>query len=125
MKPSEIGLVSSAVIFAFSAGLQEEILFRFVLMGIFSQVLTVISGNAGQPLSGRQVWLANAMQAYCFGLAHLLLDFHLTTGIVGLGELAIRPFIQRQTLTGLFLGWLYLRHGLETSMVSHIIFDLL
>jgi membrane protease YdiL (CAAX protease family) len=124
VRPSGIWIVCSVVIFAFSAGVQEEILFRFVLVGVFSRALMTISANAEQP-SRRQFWLANIMQAYCFGLAHLLPDFHLTSGIVGLGELTIRPFVQPQTFSGLFLGWLYLRHGLETSMVSHIFFDLL
>ena len=125
VKRSETWLVSSIVISAVSAGVQEEILFRFVLMGVFSRALMTIGGRVDQPPSRKQLWLANTMQAYCFGVAHLLPDIHLTTGIVGLGEVAIRSLVQPQTFTGVFLGWLYLRSGLETSMVSHIFFDLL
>jgi membrane protease YdiL (CAAX protease family) len=108
---------------ALSAGVQEEILFRFVLMGVFSRALMTISSNADKPPSKGQLWLVNIVQAYFFGLAHLIADFHLSNGIVGLGELAIRPLVQHETLLGVFFGWLYLRHGLETSMVSHIFFD--
>jgi len=125
VKPSELWLLCGAVTSAFSAGVQEEILFRFVLIGVFSRTLMFISGTMDQRPNRRQLWLANIIQAYFFGLAHLLLDFHLTSGIVGPGELSIRPLVQPQTFGGIFLGWLYLRHGLETSMVSHIFFDLL
>lgn len=123
VKPSESWLVASVVTSALSAGVQEEILFRFVLMAFFSRALTTFSGNVDQPPSRGQLRLVNIVQAYFFGLAHLISDFHLSSGIDGLGELAIRPLVQPQTLSGLFFGWLYLRHGLETSMVSHIFFD--
>ena len=123
MKPSRSWLAAYVVTLAVSAGVQEEILFRFVLMAVFSRALVTNRGNVDQTLSRSQLWLVNVVQAYFFGLAHLIVNFHLTSGLVGLGELAIRPLVQPQTLSGVFLGWLYLRHGLETSMVSHIIFD--
>ena len=125
VKPSRSWLAAYIVTLAVSAGVQEEILFRFVLMGIFSRALMTITGNVDQPPSRGQLWLVNIVQAYFFGLAHLIPDFHLFSGIVGLGELAIRPLVQHETLLGVFFGWLYLRHGLESSMVSHTFFDLL
>jgi len=94
-------------------------------MGVFSWALTKISGNIDQRPTRGQLWLANIVQAYFFGLAHLIPYFPVARGILGLGELAIRTFVQPQILDGLFLGWLYLRDGLETSMVSHVFFDLL
>ena len=125
VKPSEIWLATYVLTSALSAGVQEEILFRFVLMALFTRALITISGNVDQPPGSGQLWLVNIIQAYFFGLAHLIPDFHRRSGIVGLLKLAIRPLVQPQTLTGVFFGWLYLRHGLETSMVSHIFFDLL
>jgi membrane protease YdiL (CAAX protease family) len=123
VKPSRSWLAAYIVTLALSAGVQEEILFRFVLMGVFSRALMTISGNADKPPSRGQLWFVNIVQAYFFGLWHLIADFHLSSGIVGLGELAIRPLAQHETLLGVFFGWLYLRHGLETSMVSHTFFD--
>jgi membrane protease YdiL (CAAX protease family) len=76
-----------------------------------------------QPPGRGQLWLVNIIQAYFFGLAHLIPDLHRRSGIVGLLKLAIRPLVQHETLLGVFFGWLYLRHGLETSMVSHTFFD--
>jgi membrane protease YdiL (CAAX protease family) len=125
VKPSEIWLVSSVVISAVSAGVQEEILFRFVLMGVSLRVLMALSGNVDQPASRSQLWLANLVQAYFFGLWHLLYGFHTAQGFSGAVRVAIRSFVKPQTFDGIFLGWLYLRSGLETSMVSHIFVDLL
>ncbi len=124
VRPSAIWLVSDLVTSALSAGVQEEILFRFVLMGVFSWALSAVSGDSDQPTS-RQLWIANIAQAYFFGLAHLRFDFHLAKGVVGLGKVLIHPLILPQTVSGIFFGWLYLRKGLETSMVSHMFFDLL
>ncbi|MFZ2059987.1 MAG: CPBP family glutamic-type intramembrane protease [Candidatus Binatus sp.] len=124
VKPSELWLLCGVVIAA-SAGVQEEILFRFVLIGLFSRTLMTIKGNAEQRPSRGLLWLATIMQAYCFGMAHVRPDFYLARGIAGVGEFAIHALIQPQTWTGIFLGWLYLSRGLETAMVTHIFLDLL
>jgi membrane protease YdiL (CAAX protease family) len=125
MKPSAIWLVSEIVTRAFSAAVREEILFRFVLMGFFSWALNGVSGDSDQLPTRGQLWLANIIQAYFFGLAHLKSDFHLAAGIGGLGKVLVRALFQPQTWDGVFFGWLYLRKGLETSMVAHTFFDLL
>lgn len=125
VRPSAIWLVSDLVTGAVSAGVQEEILFRFVLMGVFSWALSGVNGDSDRLPTRRQLWLANIAQAYFFGLAHLRSDFHLARGTVGLGKVLIRPLILPQTVSGIFFGWLYLRKGLETSIVSHTFFDLL
>ncbi len=125
VRPSTIWLVADLVTGALSAGVQEEILFRFVLMGVFSWALSGVGGDSDSLPTGRQLWLVNIIQAYFFGLWHLLPGYHLARGIVGLGKVVIRPFVQPQTFGGIFFGWLYLRKGLETSMVSHTFFDLL
>ena len=125
VKPSWIWLASGVVTSAVSAGVQEEILFRFVLVGLVSWALMTFRGNADQRPRRGQLWLANIVQAYFFSLAHFVSDFHLTRGIIGLGKVAICPVVRPQAVVGVFLGWLYLRHGLETAMVSHIFFDLL
>lgn len=124
-KQSAIWLVFGVVITAVSAGVQEEILFRLVLMGVVSWALITITGNEDQGLGRGQLWLANLVQGYFFGFAHFVSDLHMPKGIFGMGQIVVRPFLQPQTLTGVFLGWLYLRDGLETSIVSHIFFDLL
>lgn len=125
VKPSELWFLCGAVISAFSAGVQEEILFRFVLIGVFSWTLMIVKGNAEERPSRGQLWLATFMQAYCFGIAHVKPDFYLTGGIAGVGTFAIHPLIQPQTWAGIFFGWLYLSRGLETSMVAHIFLYLL
>jgi hypothetical protein len=125
VKPSGLWLLCGVATSAFSAGVQEEILFRFVLIGVFSWALMIIKGNAEQRPSRGLLWLATIMQAYCFGVAHLRPDFHQAGGIAGIGKFAIHTLIQPQTWTGIFFGWLYLSRGLETSMIAHIFLDLL
>jgi hypothetical protein len=119
VKPSAILLVSEIVTSACLAAVGEEILFRFVLMAVFTRLLSGFRGNSDLPPSRSQLRLANIIQACLFGLAHWKSDFHLDKGLIGLGKLLIH------ILDGVFLGWLYLRKGLETSMVSHMFFDLL
>jgi membrane protease YdiL (CAAX protease family) len=118
VKPSAIWLVSQIVTSAFSAAVREEILFRFVLMAVFSRALSGIGANSDLLPTRGHLWLANILQAYFFGLAHLKSDFPLAGGLV-LGKLLLH------ILDGVFFGWLYLRKGLETSIVSHMFFDLL
>jgi hypothetical protein len=119
VKPSAIWLVSEIVTSAFSAAVREEILFRFVLIAVFSRALSVVSGNSDLLPTRGQLWRANIIQACLFGLAHVNYDFRRVRGIVGLGKVIIH------ILCGVFFGWLYLRKGLETSIVSHLFFDLL
>jgi membrane protease YdiL (CAAX protease family) len=124
-KPSEIWLISSVVISAVSAGVREEILFRFVLMGVFSWALMIIRGGVDRRPSRGLIWLATILQAYCFGLLHLVPDFYLAKGIVGVSKVAIRTLVFPQTWIGIFYGRLYLSRGLETSTVAHIFWDLI
>ena len=124
-KPSVLWLLCGVVTVAFSAGVQEEILFRFVLIGVFSWTLMTIKGNVEKRPSRGQLWLATFMQAYCFGMAHVRPDLYLTGGIAGVGKFAIHALVQPQTWTGIFMGWLYLSRGLETAIVAHICMDLL
>jgi membrane protease YdiL (CAAX protease family) len=88
-------------------------------MGVFSRALSGISANSDLLPTRGHLWLANILQAYFFGLAHLKSDLHQARGIVRLGKVVVLIF------DGVFFGWLYLRKGLETSMVSHMFFDLL
>jgi membrane protease YdiL (CAAX protease family) len=125
VKPSAIWLASGVVAFAVLAGVQEEILFRFVLVGVLSWALMTISRAPNQRPNSRQLWLANIVQAYFFALAHRISDFHAAKGVIGVAQVAIRSLVRPQTFGGLFLGWLYLRDGLETAMVSHTFIDLL
>jgi CAAX prenyl protease-like protein len=125
VKPSVLWPLCGLAISAFSAGVQEEILFRFVLIGVFSWILMATKGNVEKRPGRAELWLATFMQAYCFGMAHVGPDSYLTGGIAGVGNLAIHPLVQPQTWIGIFLGWLYLTRGLETSIVAHIFLDLL
>jgi len=107
------GLVCTAIL--------EEILFR---AGLFPLLAVAIRWAWEQPDSCATtipVWIGNLLQALLFGAAHIA---------VGRGSLHGRPwYIQiplvSQTWSGLILGCVYLRYGIETVIVCHATFDLL
>jgi hypothetical protein len=123
--PSASWRVFRVVIFAVLAGVREEILFRLVLMAVFSWALMIAKTDVDRRPSRSQLWLATIMQAYCFGLVHLVPGSYRARGIVGVRGFAIRTLVLPQTWAGVFFGRLYLKRGLETSIVAHIFWDLI
>jgi membrane protease YdiL (CAAX protease family) len=124
-RPSASWLVFSAVISSISAGVREEILFRFVLIGVFSWALMFFRSSADQRPTRSQLGLATVMQAYCFGAVHWVSGSYLASGISGVGEVAIRILVLPQTCAGVFFGLLYLERDLETLIVAHAFWDLI
>ena len=125
VRPSASWLVFSALVSSVSAGAREEILFRFVLIGVFSWALVLISSSADRRPTRTQLWLAIIMQAYCFGAVHWLPGSYLASGTFGLREVAIRILVLPQTWAGVFFGLLYVERDLETSIVAHTFWDLI
>ncbi len=123
VRPSASWLVFSALVSSISAGVREEILFRFVLIGVFSWALVFISSSADRRPTRTQLWLAIIVQAYCFGAVHWLPGSYLAGGIFGVREIGI--LVQPQTWAGAFFGLLYVERDLETSIVAHTFWDLI
>jgi membrane protease YdiL (CAAX protease family) len=117
-------LAFSTVIVAIAASVREEILFRFVLMGIFSWALVIFRNKVDWQPTRSQLWLATIMQGYCFGLVHLVLGSYLARGIIGVSGFATHTLILPQTWIGILFGRLYLKSGLEASIVAHIVWSL-
>ena len=123
VRPSASWLVFSALVSSISAGVREEILFRFVLIGVFSWALVFIRSSADRRPTRTQLWLAIIMQAYCFGAVHWRPGSYLASGIFGVREVGI--LVMPQTWAGVFFGMLYLKRDLETSIVAHTFWDLI
>jgi hypothetical protein len=109
--PNVLGLVSAALL--------EEILFRAVIFAVFV-ALVRWAGSLTSRARLIPIWLANAIQALLFGGGHVA---------VGRGLLAgrswyIRILLVSQTWTGLLLGCVYWKYGIESAIVCHITFDL-
>ncbi|MGB8681946.1 MAG: CPBP family glutamic-type intramembrane protease [Candidatus Binatus sp.] len=98
----------------------EEILNRAIIF-----VALIVLARWGSRLLSRTsemaaIWTANLLQALIFGGAHVAL---------GLGVPRGRPWYVRlplstQTWSGLILGWIYWKYGLESAIACHATFDI-
>jgi len=110
-----IGLAS------FSAGTLEEIGFRLGLMSLIAFLGGLFwKDAANRPASG-VIWTAILLVALLFGALHI-------SNIAELG-LPLTPSLIAYAVIGNFFpgilfGWLYWKRGLETAILTHILFDL-
>jgi len=107
---------------AISAGITEETLFR--LFGL--SLLGWLGGLLFHDSEGRPklavLWTANLLFAIAFGAAHLL--------NVAIMELPLNALIVTRTIVlngiaGVAFGWLFWTFGLESSMLSHFLLDVI
>jgi Type II CAAX prenyl endopeptidase Rce1-like len=114
--PFAVGKVALAAI---SAGIAEELQFRFGLLTLFAWVLTRL---AGMTRPGAIIlWTANVLAAVAFALAHIpnavLLGMTVTPGLLVI-------ILASNGFAGLFFGWLFWRFGLESAMLAHVVLDI-
>ncbi len=97
----------------------EEILFRATIFPALAAGLRSVWARTA--LSGRSipVWFANVLQALMFGAVHIAAG----KGVLEGQAWYVRLPLLSQTWTGLILGWLFQRCGLESALVCHLAFD--
>jgi membrane protease YdiL (CAAX protease family) len=107
---------------AIGAGVSEEIMFRLSLFAISTWLFrSLLQDGTNRP--GRSVlWCATIMQGYAFGLLHVILRPTVLPKIRA--PILIAGLVVPQTWDGIILGRLYLRRGLEASMIAHAMIDL-
>ncbi len=117
--PGRIAIVGALV--AIAAAVSEEIQFRLVLYAIFGWIARLISRDSSGYPGRRALWIVTIAQGYLFGIIHLLpvggALFHSTS------RLLIGGLVMPQTWEGVVFGRLYLRRGLEASMIAHASMD--
>lgn len=117
--PSRIAIVGALV--AVAAAVSEEIQFRLVLYAIFGWIARLISRDSSGYPGPRALWIVTLAQGYLFGMIHLLpvggVLLHSTSGLL------IAGLLMPQTWEGVVFGRLYLRRGLEASMIAHASMD--
>ena len=117
--PGRIAFVGASV--AIAAAVSEEIQFRFVLFAIFGWIARLMSRDSRGHPGRRALWMVTLAQGYLFGLVHLAplagTLFHSTWRFL-LGGL-----VMPQTWEGVVFGRLYLRRGLEASIIAHASMD--
>ena len=119
--PGRIAIVGGLV--AIAAAISEEIQFRMVLYAIFGWVAARLISRDSRGHPGRgALWIVTLVQGYLFGVIHLAplagALFHSTW------RLMLAGLVMPQTWEGVVFGRLYLRRGLEASMIAHASMDL-
>jgi len=117
--PGRIAFVGAGV--AIVAAVSEEIQFRLVLFAILGWIARLMSRDSRGHPGRRALWMVTLVQGYAFGLIHLVplagTLFHSTWRFM-LGGL-----VMPQTWEGVIFGRLYLRRGLEASIIAHATMD--
>ncbi len=104
---------------AFSAGVLEEIQYRFGLMTLFVWLVCKLTRRA-QP--GMIIMLAGILFAVIpFGLMHLSNLWAMGISITFGAALLV---VLLNSAGGILFGWLYWRRGLESAMVAHFTMDI-
>jgi hypothetical protein len=119
LAPGRIAIVGASA--AIAAAVSEEIQFRMVLYALLAWVARLTSRDArGHPGRGA-LWIVTIAQGYAFGLVHLAplagTLFHSSW------RLLIGGLVMPQTWEGVVFGRLYLRRGLEASIIAHASMD--
>jgi membrane protease YdiL (CAAX protease family) len=117
--PGRVAIVGASV--AIAAAVSEEIQFRFVLFAILGWIAQLMSRDSRGHPGRRALWIVTIAQGYAFGLIHLAplagTLFHSTSRFL------IGGLVMPQTWEGVVFGRLYLRRGLEASIIAHASMD--
>jgi len=105
---------------SFYGGINEEILLRLFLMSVLAWLGKFISHTADGRPTVAVLWIANVLAAVLFGLGHL----PATSMLLPLTALVITRAIVLNGLLGVAFGYLYMKHGLESAMISHFSADI-
>jgi hypothetical protein len=119
LAPSRIAMVGALV--AIAAAVSEEIQFRLVLFAVLGWIVRLTTRDSRGQSSRGALWLVTFIQAYAFGLVHLLPlagSMFRSTPRLLLGAL-----LMPQTWEGIVFGRVYLKRGLEAAMLAHAIMD--
>ncbi|HEY6300251.1 MAG TPA: CPBP family glutamic-type intramembrane protease [Candidatus Binatus sp.] len=119
LAPGRIAFVGASV--AIAAAVSEEIQFRLVLFAIFGRIARLMSRDSRGHPGRRALWMVTLAQGYLFGLIHLAplagTLFHSSW------RLLLGGLVMPQTWEGVVFGRLYLRRGLEASIIAHASMD--
>ncbi len=106
---------------SFSAGTLEEIGFRLGLMSLVAFLGGLVWKDTAKRPTSSVIWTAILLVALLFGAVHVsniaALGLPFTPSLIGYAVIG-------NLVPGIFFGWLYWKRGLETAIVTHIIFDL-
>jgi len=108
----ERNIIPEQLYLAIGAGIWEEFLFRFGLIGISLSFFTKFVGYSGIFVA----LIAILFSAVSFSLFHYLGPF---------GDIFTYKSFHLRTLAGLFLGSIYIFRGLGITVYTHIFYDII
>jgi membrane protease YdiL (CAAX protease family) len=125
LAPSRIAIVGTLT--AIAAGISEEIEFRLVLFAMFTWIARLITRDSFGGSRRGVLWFVTIFQGYVFGMLHmtrLVHTFPLAASMLhSIPTVLVGGLLLPQTWEGIVLGRLYLRRGLEASMLAHAMID--
>ena len=104
-----------AIVLAIAAAFREEIEFRLGLLTVLGWLLHKIAREN----RSASLWSANVAQAMAFGALHQVAGFTGRTSTLSLTGVVLEP----RTISGIVLGYAYMKYGLETAILAHAIGD--
>ena len=102
---------------SFYGGIGEEVQLRLFFVTLLAWGMSRMSGGR---VVGWQLGLAVGVAAIAFGLGHLPAAANLWP----LDAVVVVRTVLLNAIAGLVFGWFYVRHGLESAMLSHFAADL-
>ncbi len=105
---------------SFYGGIDEEVLLRLCVMSVLAWLGKFVSKTSDDKPTTAVFWIANILAAVLFGLGHL----PATATLVPISSLVITRAIVLNGLVGVCTGYLYIKYGLESAMLSHFSADL-
>lgn len=99
-----------------SAGITEEIAFRFGLMTFLVWVIRL--GLKRAATDATSLWVGNLLAALLFAAAHL-------PGLPAdaWNPAVLVPIVTANTAAGMVMGWLFMRYGLVSAICAHFVAD--
>ncbi len=125
LAPGRIAIIGALV--AIAAAVSEEIQFRLVPFAVFTWIARLITRDSFGGTSRGAMWIVTILQGYVFGMVHVIRLVH-TIPLAALmlhsvPTILMGGLLLPQTWEGIVLGRLYLRRGLEASMLAHAMID--
>jgi hypothetical protein len=125
LAPSRIAIVGTLT--AIAAGISEEIEFRLVLFAILAWASRLITRSPSGKTSRGTLWSVTILQGYVFGMLHMIRLVHTiplaASMLHSIPTILVGGLLLPQTWEGIVLGRLYLKRGLEASMLAHAMID--
>jgi hypothetical protein len=107
-----------AMLLALAAALREEIEFRLGLLTVLAWLINRTQHAIHTERKSVALWIANILQAMAFGAVHLVVSAN-TASTLSLLNVVREP----RTVSGVVFGYAYLNYGLDTSIMTHALFD--